>query len=382
MLLSLVACTNSDIRSISSIVRSEHPAAQAARVLEQRGAYYAAHPQQLTADIRAYKARLDVFRRVIGSIWGNKNVRIAGPHDYVKYTDKYYNRAHIDFAAGTVTVETIAPKSQRDYLKKAIVTTLLTPDDPRKVDLYTDSAPVASGTPFLYKQVLDQNGKPIRWSWRANRYADYLIKTRLSKVRIGTHNGLRVEFPLVAGSEQLRAYKYAPLVRKASSKYRVAESLIYGIIKTESDFNPFAVSPTPAYGLMQIVPATAGRDVYDKIKRRSGQPSANELYVPANNIDIGAAYLSILQDDYLAGIRDGNAMRYAVIAAYNGGAGNTLRTFSADRSQAIARINSLSSQQVYQELTTRNPSVESRRYLYKVNAAQQEFWSQNGSSGG
>ena len=374
ILLALAACNTSDIRNLSAIARSSDPGATATKVLQQKGQYYAAHPEQLAADIRA-------FKRVVGSIWGDENVQEPGPRDYVKYTDKYYNRAHIDFEAGTVTVETVAPGKQREYLKKAIVTTLLTPDDPRKVDLYTDSTPAPSGKPFLYQQVLDQDGKPIQWQWRAGRYADYLIKNKLTRIKIGTHNGLRVVFPLVAGSEQIRAYKYASIVRKYSDKYRITESLIYGIIKTESEFNPFAVSPAPAYGLMQIVPATAGRDVYDKLKNRSGQPSANDLYDPDNNIDIGAGYLSILQNNYLAGIRDNNSMRYSMIAAYNGGAGNALNTFSTDRSQAISRINGLSSDQVFRQLTTSNPSVESRRYLYKVNEAQKEFWANNGFSG-
>ena len=381
-LLLLAACSTSDIRNITSIVRAKNPGEQAAKVLQQRGEYYAAHPEQLAADIRAFKARLDAFRRGAGAVWGDENVQEPGPRDYVKYTDKYYNRAHIDFEAGTVTVETVAPRSQKDYLKKAIVTTLRTPDDPRKVDLYSDTAPAASGKPFLYNQVLDQDGKPVQWSWRANRYADYLIKTKLERVKIGKLDGLRVVFPLVAGSEKLRAYKYAAVVRKYSDKYRVTESLIYGIIKTESDFNPFAVSPAPAYGLMQIIPATAGRDVYDKIKQRPGQPSPKELYDPDNNIDIGTAYLSILRNNYLTGIHDSNAMRYLMIASYNGGVGNALKTFNADRYQAVNLINSLNSGQVYRKLTSSNPNVESRRYLDKVNTAQKEFWSQNGSAGG
>ncbi len=279
-----------------------------------------------------------------------------------------------------MTVETIAPDSQEEYLKKAIVTTLLTPDDPRQVDLYSDTTPESKGKPFLYEQVLDHDGKPIAWPWRANRYAEYLLKNKLTKVKLDQHNGLRVEFPLVATHQQLRAYKYAPLVQKYSNKYQVTESLIYAVIKTESSFNPFAISHAPAYGLMQIVPSTAGRDVFDKIKQRPGQPSPQYLYDPENNIDTGAAYLKILRGRYLIKIKDHNSLRYSVISAYNGGAGNVFKTFSSDRNRAVEKINQLSSSQVYQQLTNKHPSQESRRYLYKVNEAQKEFWKNNGFS--
>ena len=383
MLLSS-GCNSKNIRDISEIVRADDPVKQAGKILEQKGRDIAADPGSLPQELLILKAKLDKFKRLIDSIWGKEDVPEAGPKDYVKYTDKYYNRAHIDFEAGTVTIETLAPDDQTDYLKKAIITTLLTPDDPRDVDLYSDTAPGGdkTGKPFLYEQVLDHDGKAIAWQWRANRYAEYLIKNKLRKVSLGNRSGLQVQFPLIASHQQVRAYKYASLIQKYAKKYKVTESLIYGVIKTESSFNPFAVSHAPAYGLMQIVPTTAGRDVFEKIKKRSGQPSPQYLYDPENNIDTGTAYLKILQEQYLVKISDHNARRYSVISAYNGGAGNVLLTFSSDRNKAVEKINRLSSAQVYDQLTSRHPSQESRRYLYKVNQAQKEFWNNNGFNKG
>ncbi len=65
--------------------------------------------------------------------------------------------------------------------------------------------------------------------------------------------------------------------------------------------------------------------------------------------------------------------RYAVITAYNGGAGSVLRVFSSDKDRAFAKINDMSPNDVYQTLTTSHPSGESRRYLYKVNQAQRSY---------
>lgn len=92
-----------------------------------------------------------------------------------------------------------------------------------------------------------------------------------------------------------RSYQYADIVRRASKKYDIPEDLIYAIIKTESSFNPYAVSWANAYGLMQVVPKTAGRDVFKLVKNRSGQPSPEYLFNPENNIDTGTAYFYILK---------------------------------------------------------------------------------------
>ena len=38
------------------------------------------------------------FAHNIENIWGFKEVVIAGPKDYVKYTDQYQTRSHINFS--------------------------------------------------------------------------------------------------------------------------------------------------------------------------------------------------------------------------------------------------------------------------------------------
>ena len=42
------------------------------------------------------------FAHNIENIWGFKEVVIAGPKDYVKYTDQYQTRSHINFDDGTI----------------------------------------------------------------------------------------------------------------------------------------------------------------------------------------------------------------------------------------------------------------------------------------
>lgn len=123
---------------------------------------------------------------------------------------------------------------------------------------------------------------------------------------------------------------------------------------------------------MQVVQHTAGVDVF-RLKGKWGKPGRSYLLDPENNIDAGTAYLSILQGSYLGNIANPISRRYAVITAYNGGAGSVLKVFSSDKGRAFNAINNLSPAEVYQMLATNHPSAESRRYLYKVSNAQKSY---------
>ncbi|MDF7650070.1 membrane-bound lytic murein transglycosylase EmtA [Candidatus Pantoea formicae] len=154
----------------------------------------------------------------------------------------------------------------------------------------------------------------------------------------------------------------------AASHYGVDEKLISAIISVESGGNPTVTSRSNAVGLMQIKASTAGRAVY-RTQGRHGQPTSSELRDPAKNIDIGAAYLKLLQDSELAGIRNPLTMRYATIVSYANGAGALLRTFSRNRDRAIAMINSMSPEEFYQHVQDKHPAAQAPRYLWKVTTA-------------
>lgn len=92
------------------------------------------------------------------------------------------------------------------------------------------------------------------------------------------------------------------VVQKASAMYKVPEKLILSVIKTESNFNPNAVSPKGAIGLMQLMPQTA---------QSLGVTNA---FDPVQNIMAGTKYLSNL-------IQNLQSVPLA-LAAYNAGLGN------------------------------------------------------------
>ena len=330
-------------------------------------------PGQFTKDAAALDRLMNTFSGQVKRYWGDNDSLVAGKRQYVKYTDGYQSRAHVDFERGVVIVETVATTEPENHLKEAITTTLLTPDNPAGVDLYSDSAIELKGKPFLYGQVLDQEGKPIEWSWRANKFADYLISQNLKKRKIRYQQAYYVEIPMVADHADKRGYKYATIVRDASRRYGIPEDLIYAIIKTESSFNPYAVSHANAYGLMQVVPNTAGTDVFKLVKNKPGKPTPEYLFDPARNIDTGTAYFYILRNRYLKEVRDPLSLHYSMISAYNGGTGGVLKTFDNNRKRAMNDLNSLQPNQVYWALTNKHPKAEARRYLQKVTNFQKEF---------
>lgn len=93
------------------------------------------------------------------------------------------------------------------------------------------------------------------------------------------------------------------IVEKAAEAFKLPAKLIKSVIQKESNFNPNAVSPAGASGLMQLMPGTA---------RSLG---VKNVFDPAENIFAGSKYLRQMMDKY-----DNNIE--LALAAYNAGPGN------------------------------------------------------------
>lgn len=379
------AATNGTARTVVGIASSRNAGTAARTILQRKKNAYLRNPLQIASDLqsvqRDFQQLMDILNGKAGKTWGKKNTRLPDRTHYVKYTQGYLSRAIVDFDRGEITVETLDEKTPERSLRNAIVTTLLTPDDPRAVDLFSDSAIRLSSErdPYLLGLVLDDSGHGIATPQQAERYADGLLstlQTRTVATDAGNKQARFVKFAMVSNFSNKQAEKYRPLVDQYARHYNISPSLVFAIMRTESNFNPFAVSSAPAYGLMQLVPTSGGRDAYKRAKGSDHVPSKQYLLDAENNIELGVAYLSVLTYDELDEVNDPASREYCVISAYNTGPGNVLKTFggsSRNRSGALNEINSLAAPAVYGQLRERLPYAETRQYLQKVVGARKQF---------
>lgn len=331
--------------------------------------------KMLLRDIRESKKQYNKFTQTLsGNVakqWSNEDITLPSAEVYVKYSNQYKTKASINFATGSIRIESIDGVAS---LEKAISNTLLMPEFPSNLDLYSSDDFEIKGKPFLAGLIKDNDGEDILTQWRAKKYATYLVNNNLKTRKDSKGKEVNyVDLQMVGDYKSKSEHRYEAIVQKYAKKYNVSASLILAIIQTESNFNPYAVSSAPAYGLMQIVPSTAGADAYELINGKKGKPSKEMLFNPETNIEYGAAYLSILFNRYLPDIKDRQSQEYCVITAYNVGAGSVLRTFDNDKLKAFSKINSLSSAKVYDALRNKLPSEQGRRYLLKVSTFKKNY---------
>lgn len=103
-----------------------------------------------------------------------------------------------------------------------------------------------------------------------------------------------------------RFTRYDEHIRQAAALYQIPEELVRAVIKVESDFDPRAVSPANARGLMQLIPATADRML------------VTDVFDPRQNIFGGVRYLRILANLF-------NGDLTLTLAGYNAGEGAVMR---------------------------------------------------------
>jgi soluble lytic murein transglycosylase-like protein len=87
-----------------------------------------------------------------------------------------------------------------------------------------------------------------------------------------------------------------------AQKHSLPPQLVHSVISVESGYNPNAISPKGAQGLMQLIPATAHRF------------GVNNVFNPVENVEGGAKYLQYLLELYKGDFR-------LALAAYNAGEG-------------------------------------------------------------
>lgn len=160
---------------------------------------------------------------------------------------------------------------------------------------YTD------GTGQVYFTDTPLEGKNYRLNWRREAQK-YVLENDKKLIAIGRSDPPSRGAKRVAVSKSLakRRSRFAGLIDSAAVRFNLPSELLHAVIRAESSYNPSAVSPAGAVGLMQLMPATA---------KRYG---VNDIWDPAENIQGGAKYLRYLLDLFEQDVR-------LALAGYNAG---------------------------------------------------------------
>jgi membrane-bound lytic murein transglycosylase C len=320
------------------------------------------------------------YKKELEKYW-NKPV-VNSKKELVSYSTDKKSRSLINFKKNQLTIQTVAKDKEEAKRNLALALAQAVTFDSK--DFYThdqlekelvkideshnippskiDSKPVLA--PLFFKkqptkkrlfQFVKKEIKPKKISIRKS--------PKLTNAKVYT---IKIELPKNATVK--RSYIYYKQVAKSANKEHLPLSLIFAIMHSESSFNPMARSHIPAYGLMQIVPRTAGIDSYYYLYKQKRLVGSSFLYNSTNNIKMGSAYLHILYYSYLREINDPLSRLYCTIAAYNTGAGNVARAFVhvSNTHKAARVINRLSPNEVYKKLLRDLPYDEPKRYLINV----------------
>ncbi|MCB2264344.1 MAG: lytic transglycosylase domain-containing protein [Candidatus Thiosymbion ectosymbiont of Robbea hypermnestra] len=117
------------------------------------------------------------------------------------------------------------------------------------------------------------------------------------------------KIPVLSGRHKLavlpkqlsaRRARYVPLIKRFAKRFKLRPELIHAVIRAESGYDPMAISPAGAVGLMQLIPTTAAKY------------KVSDLHNPAENIRGGANHLRFLLDKFKQNLR-------LALAGYNAG---------------------------------------------------------------
>jgi membrane-bound lytic murein transglycosylase C len=325
----------------------------------------------------AFEKEYKAFKEEMLKKWGDFKER--SKKQWVEYKENGNLRISTDFENGSGQVEVIAEnKEEAERLKEEI---------PQKVSeamkfkgtregFETENVPNKEVTdePVLEGQLNKPDDQPV--DEYAKEVAEKSTKTKEVKGGDGkTRYVVYVDFQLSDDHMQKRAEKVEDFIYKFSGEHDIDPALVFAIIHVESHFNPTATSHANAYGLMQLVPTTGGRDAYRRIFNEDGIPTKEFLFQPDNNIQMGTTFIDIMDSNYFDRADDEMTREYLIISAYNTGAGNVAVAYTGDTnlSKAFSKINGMSPEENYKHLRQNLEYAEARNYLKKVTTQREKY---------
>ena len=352
--------------------------------IEQEKKAFAEYKKQIEEEFKLYKKIVNEefkkYKEEILKYWDKPE--ITNKKTYVEYSKDFKTKKVVNFETGEIKVEIISDKKPdiTTFGKELFSLATETKKEAFKKDKLTQNIEKKLKQKVKHIKTSNVNNSLVAGdliTGEKNPTPEKVKKSVISLLKSGkiekrkAKNGKYIfsfKAKLPPRRILVKAKYYKPLAEKHARKYKLRPELILAIIHTESTFNPMARSYVPAYGLMQIVPQTAGKDTTKYLYGKPILLSPSYLYNDKNNILIGSTYFYLLYYRYWRGIKDPVSRLYCAIASYNTGAGNVARAFTGTTSikRAVRVINRMSPSEVYFTLKRKLPYKETRIYLEKV----------------
>jgi membrane-bound lytic murein transglycosylase C len=352
---------------------------------EQQQREFEQFKAELQKEYEQYKRILDQefkqYQKELSQYW--EEPKTSSKHVWVEYSKDKKRRKIVDYEKGIVTIEIVSTKTveevEKQLLAESVKTIIETPKKALAKDVVTTRVEkkftkitkkkvvkTTVSTQSLLADIVAPNTS-VREKIKIVKKSKSKTVVKKSKKVSGAKVYTTV-LKLPKNFPSKRANKFKKDVHKYAKKFKVESALIFAIMHSESSFNPMAKSHIPAYGLMQVVPRSAGVDAYYMVYKKKRVLPASYLYNSSRNIEMGSAYLHILYYRYLKSIKDPESRLYATIAAYNTGAGNVAKAFIGNTNirKASKTINKLSPDEVKKRLLSHLPYDETKNYLKKV----------------
>ena len=332
--------------------------------------------------VRAEQEAFAKFVKEREQTWGRGNVVTSTEKDWVEYSQDGNVRSVVDFETGEATIEIIQPKGapvNKTVIAQQVKFLITNKGTSKDYNTEMEQAVPLQETPVLENQVVTPSGEVVTED-HVDEGAQEIAETVVPEVKpiTGADNVVRevvvIKLDLAPDHIKTRASNYIKEVDTYCKKWGVDPALAFAIMQTESSFNPKAKSYVPAFGLMQIVPKSAGADCAQSLKKPFAAPTANYLYEPENNIEMGVHYLYLLQKRYYSKVTNRDSQILCVIASYNTGAGNVARALRGDTniSKAIPQINSMTYDQLFKYFE-KKLLPETQNYIRKVTERMNNF---------
>lgn len=351
--------------------------------LEQFNDYKTQQEKNFQTYKEAQVKAFDNYKQELLAFWDDP--KLSNKKEWVNYSKDKKTRTDVNFEQNKIRIETIsdseneAQEKIKIALAKAVTfdtkeayeadqleQKLVTIDNSFGVKTaQIDQKPILA--PAVFEQKPDQNS--------VVNYVDTNTQDLKQTLSQNKKTIYYVDIELPKNSTFKRSGIYYQDVIENATKQEIPKALVFAVMHSESSFNPLARSHVPAYGLMQIVPKTAGIDAYLYVYNEKKLLSGSYLYNAKNNIELGTAYLHILYYKYLKEIKDPTSRLYCTIAAYNTGAGNIAYAFTRTYNikNSVAVINQLSAEEVYNRLLKDLRYEEPKHYLKNVSQRMETY---------